>query len=189
VRIVSPDRAAGISCPAEDTEESERDVAELTNLETKLGEVLGLAMAAQTATDKVRKLLEDDQQELAGGLERMNAEAAETERRCMQIVDGYEGKKTAIQEEARTTKQKAAEMLKIYLDADADALDGFEFLTMAEAAEVGHWQVLRVMNLHGGDEQIAQLADWALPIQEQHFARVSEGSKQLAAQEDPVAIA
>ena len=31
-------------------------MAELTNLETKLGEVLGLAMAAQGATEKVKKL-------------------------------------------------------------------------------------------------------------------------------------
>ena len=31
-------------------------MAELTNLESKLGEVLGLAMAAQTATQKVQKL-------------------------------------------------------------------------------------------------------------------------------------
>ena len=34
-------------------------------------------------------------------------------------------------------------MMTTYLDKDADALDGFEFLTMAEAAEVGHWSVLR----------------------------------------------
>ena len=33
-------------------------------------------------------------------------------------------------------------MLEIYLDADSDVLDGFEFLTMAEAGEVGHWEVL-----------------------------------------------
>ena len=31
-------------------------MAELTNLETKLGEVIGLAMAAQAATEKVEKL-------------------------------------------------------------------------------------------------------------------------------------
>ena len=33
-------------------------------------------------------------------------------------------------------------MMQTYLDADAEALDGFEFLTMAEAGEVGHWSVL-----------------------------------------------
>ena len=50
-------------------------MAELTNLETKLGEVLGLAMAAQGATEKVKKLddLDDD---LAKALDRMHDEAA-----------------------------------------------------------------------------------------------------------------
>ena len=31
-------------------------------------------------------------------------------------------------------------MMRTYLGADADGLDGFEFLTMAEAGEVGHWE-------------------------------------------------
>jgi len=160
-------------------------VAELTNMETKLGEVMGLAMAAQTATDKVRKLLEDDQQQLAGMLERMNAEAAETERRCMSIVDTLEGKKTAIGEEARATKQKGAEMLKIYLDADADALDGFEFLTMAEAGEVGHWAVLGRLSESAREDRLEELVDWALPIQERHFSEVKECSLRLAGEKDP----
>ena len=34
-------------------------MAELTVLESKLGEVAGLAMAAQGATDKVKKLAQD----------------------------------------------------------------------------------------------------------------------------------
>jgi hypothetical protein len=33
-------------------------------------------------------------------------------------------------------------MMSTYLGDDADALDGFEFLTMAEAGEVGHWSVV-----------------------------------------------
>ena len=36
-------------------------------------------------------------------------------------------------------------MAKTYLGSDADALDGFEFLTMAEAGEVGHWGVVAEM--------------------------------------------
>ena len=33
-------------------------------------------------------------------------------------------------------------MMRTYLGEDADALDGFEFLIMAEAAELGHWQIV-----------------------------------------------
>ena len=40
-------------------------------------------------------------------------------------------------------------MMTTYLGDDADGLDGFEFLTMAEAGEVGHWAVLGKLNESG----------------------------------------
>src|SRR5215203_298480 len=137
-------------------------MAELTMLESKLGEVVGLAMAAQEATQQVMKLpeLEED---LAQKLERMHEEAAEAERRGTEIASGYEGKKTAILEEARETKSKANEMLTTYLGAEADALDGFEFLTMAEAGEVGHWSVLETLNERARDAAIGEYVQWGLP--------------------------
>ena len=76
-------------------------------------------------------------------------------------------------------------MMATYLDRDADALDGFEFLTMAEAAEVGHWSVLQTMNESAGNDQVQSLVAWALPIQERHFQDVLKGSRKLAAEEDP----
>jgi hypothetical protein len=47
-------------------------MAELTNLESKIGEVLGLAMAAQAATKKVEALLGDDDPQLAKVLRGMH---------------------------------------------------------------------------------------------------------------------
>src|SRR4051794_30754314 len=150
---------------------------------------MGLAMAAQAATEKVTRLAEDDAPELVGKLEQMHSEAAETEQRCMRIVDTLEGKKTAIQEEASATKRKGADMMKIYLDADSDALDGFEFLTMAEAGEVGHWKVLEAMNNNRGRSDVAALCEWATPIQERHLASVTKATRTIAAVEDPAAVA
>ena len=46
--------------------------------------------------------------------------------------------------------------------SDADALDGFEFVTMAEAAEVGHWSVLRKLNELGAADGIL-VARWSGP--------------------------
>ena len=161
-------------------------MAELTNLEEKLAEVTGLAMAAQTATDKVRKLTEEEDESLVEALQRMAEEAKATQERCEQVAEGFEGKKTAIQDMARETKQKATEMMDTYLDEESDALDGFEFLTMAEAGEVGHWHVLQTMASSGGDHQdVRQLTEWALPIQQRHFKDVNAASKSLAADEDP----
>ena len=160
-------------------------MAELTNLESKLGEVTGLAMAAQVATGKVIKLADGEDSSLVDALEKMRAEAKETERRCTDLAGTFDGKKTAILEEARATKGKGADMLEIYLDEESDALDGFEFLTMCEAGEVGHWEVLRQMSAHAGHAGVGELVQWALPIQQRHFEGALAGSKTLAAGEDP----
>ena len=158
-------------------------MAELTVLEEKLGEVLGLAMAAQDATSKVEKLTEDES--LAQTLQRQRDEAEQTEERCTTLAERLDGKKTAVLDKARETKGEASEMMKTYLGEDSDALDGFEFLTMAEAAEVGHWSVLRKLNERASQEGLGELIEWALPIQERHFKEALDGSVELAAQEDP----
>jgi hypothetical protein len=160
-------------------------MAELTKLDEKLAEVLGLAMAAKGATDKVTVLVDDD--ELKATLGRMHDEAAETENRCADVAGEIDGKKTAILEKARETKAEAEDMMSTYLGDDAEALDGFEFLTMAEAGVVGHWAILGKLNERAGETRIAELVEWALPIQERHFAAVKDGSLKLAGEEDPAA--
>lgn len=160
-------------------------MAEVNTLEEKLAEVLGLAQAAQTATEKVEGLVEDDS--VKQRLGRMREEAAETENRCTEIVDQRDGKKTAIHDKARETKSEAEEMMRTYLGDDAEGLDGFEFLTMAEAGELGHWAVLAKLNERAGEQQVAELVDWALPIQQQHVEAVRECVLSLAAEEDPYA--
>jgi hypothetical protein len=158
-------------------------MAELTTLEEKLAEVLGLAQAAQGATEKVEKLVDDD--EIVATLQKMRDEAQETERRCKDLADSRDGKKTAILEKAQETKGEATEMMQTYLGDDADGLDGFEFLTMAEAGEVGHWAVLGKLNESAGEQPVAELVEWALPIQERHFSDAKDGSLQLAGAKDP----
>jgi hypothetical protein len=160
-------------------------MAELTVLESKLAEVLGLAEAAQGATEKVQGMLDEDEQELASQLERMREEAGETEERCTKLAGELDGKKTAIIEKAREVKQEAAAMMQTYLEGEDEALDGFEFLTMAEAGEVGHWKIVEKLNEKAGISALKELTQWALPIQERHLADVLEGSLTLASQEDP----
>jgi hypothetical protein len=162
-------------------------MAELTALESKIGEVLGLAMAAQDATQKVTKLVEEEGEhdDLRATLQRMAKEAKETEERTTDLASELDGKKTAILEKARETKQEAVEMMSTYLGDDADALDGFEFLTMAEAGEVGHWSVVGTMNQKARVPGLQELVEWATPIQQRHFQQTLEGSVELAADEDP----
>jgi hypothetical protein len=158
-------------------------MAELTTLEEKLAEVTGLAQAAQGATQKVEGLLEDE--ELARKLQQMREEAEETERRCTDLAGERDGKKTAILDKAQETKNEATEMMQTYLGSDSDELDGFEFLTMAEAGEVGHWEILGKLNEKAGEAEIRELVEWALPIQERHLKEARQGSLVIAGEEDP----
>ena len=164
-------------------------MATLTKLESKLAEVLGLAMAAQDAVREVRGMLGSEHEALAIKLTQARAEARETQERCIALAATFDGKKTAIMNEAREVKQETTEMRKAYLADEEDPLDGFEFLTMAEAGEVGHWSIVAKLNEKAGNSELRALTDWALPIQQRHLQEVLDGSLKLAADEDPGAEA
>ena len=162
-------------------------MAELTNLETKLGEVIGLAMAAQAATERVEKLTDDRQ--LVKQLKTMRKEAAEAEKAGTSVAASFSGKKAKILAEARTVKTKGATMMKTYLERGSDDLDGFEFLTMAEAGEVGHWSVLEQLNKQARHPGVRDLVKVQLPIQRRHLKDTMAASISLAAKEDANAAA
>lgn len=158
-------------------------MADITPLEEKLAEVIGLAEAAQEATEKVGSMLEDDAQ--ADLLRKLNEESEETAKRGTAVAEGRDGDASGVLEKAAETKQEGVEMMESYLGEDSDELDGFEFLIMTEAGEAGHWAILGKLNEKAGESEIAELVEWALPIQERHLSDVREGSLELAAQEDP----
>jgi hypothetical protein len=160
-------------------------MATLTTLESKLAEVLGLAMAAQDSVQQVRGMLGREHSALDKRLAKARDEARETQKRCTALASSFKGKKTSILEQARETKQEAAEMREAYLGGEDDPLDGFEFLTMAEAGEVGHWSIVAKLNEKAGVGELRKLTDWALPIQQRHLEEALDGSLKLAAEEDP----
>jgi hypothetical protein len=156
-------------------------MADLTPLDEKLGEVLGLAQAAQEATKKVSEMEGADAFE--SDLERMHEQATETERRTDELVDGLEGKKTAIREKARETKGEATEMMSTYLAGEDEALDGFEFLSMAEAGELCHWEIVETMSEQLGERDVNGLATETLAIQREHVETVRRAYLALAVEE------
>ena len=158
-------------------------VAELTQLEDALGEVLGLARAARQLTLTVERGVGNDDVALA--LRAIRDEATETARRCDAIVGRRDGRKTAIRARARTTSKEAREMLASYLDTADGPLRAVEFLGMAEAGELSHLEVLGGLALTAGDDEIVGLVDWALPIQRRHVTDVRDAGIVLAAQVEP----
>jgi hypothetical protein len=156
-------------------------MADLTPLDEKLAEVLGLAQAAQAATSQVAKMEGAD--DFKADLERMQAQAKETEERTDALIDSLEGKKTAIRDKARETKTEAVDMMKTYLGGEEEALDGFEFLSMAEAGELCHWEIVEKIASSVQDAGATELARWAVPVQRAHVHAVREAYLDLAAEE------
>jgi di/tripeptidase len=160
-------------------------VAELTHLDEKLAEVLGLAQAAQAATKKVATLARQEKDtELLELLRRMGDEAATVEERCDATASSRDGLKTAIAKKARKTKAEVNGFMKTYLE-DAEALDGLEFLSMAEAGELAHWEILAKLNETANDPDIDRIVKFALPLQQAHVDAVREQSLRLAGKQDP----
>jgi hypothetical protein len=156
-------------------------MADLTPLDEKLAEVLGLAQAAQAAVDTVSGMEGAD--DFADALGRMKQQAEETERRTDALVDTLDGRKTAIRELARETKSEGTDMMKTYLGGEEEALDGFEFLSMAEAGELCHWEIVQTMADTLSLDDVTELADWAVEVQRGHVETVRAASLELAQQE------
>jgi hypothetical protein len=160
-------------------------MATLTKLESKIAEVLGLAMASRAAAATVGDLLGDEQVALGAQLERMGEEARETEKRCTAVAGTFDRKRSAIVAAAKETRDEAVDMMDTYLEGEDDPLDGFEFLIMAEAGEVGHWLIVAKLNQRAGNAEVQALTDWALPVQEGHFRDVTDSALALAGAADP----
>jgi hypothetical protein len=56
---------------------------------------------------------------------------------------------------------------------------------MAEAGEVGHWEILGALNERARNAEVSELVDWALPIQQRHLETVRSTSLKLAAEQNP----
>jgi hypothetical protein len=164
-------------------------MTELTHLDEKLAEVLGLAQAAQVATKKVATLARAEKEvELVDLMQEMGNQAADVQKRCEAVVGKREGMKTAIAKKAKETKSEVGDFMHTYLE-DAEALDGLEFLSMAEAGEMAHWEILARLNETANDRDVASVVKFALPVQKTHVDLVRKHSLRLAGKQDPAEAA
>ena len=74
-------------------------------------------------------------------------------------------------------------MMRTYLGGEDEALDGFEFLSMAEAGELCHWEIVERMSDAIGAADVHDLATWAVEVQREHVETVRRASLTLAVQE------
>ena len=120
-------------------------MADQEMIQEKIGEALGLEMAAQKAVGELdsRGLLEEEHMKK---LLKMKEEAGKQEEEMQSLVEdlvGSEGyDKDTIEEKAEETAEKASKIMETYLGEEPDTQEALEFLCLAEGGEVTHYEVL-----------------------------------------------
>ena len=118
------------------------DSSSKEKLEQKIGEALGLEMAAQKAVQELdsKGLLDD--QGMKAKLDRMRKEANNHQTKLEQLIQKLSQSQGLnsenIQKSAEETEQKASQMMNTYLGEDPDSSEAIEFLCLAEGGEVTH---------------------------------------------------
>ena len=158
----------------------------LTVLQEKLAEAHALAIGATTVTAKVRERVADE--ELVGELYALDGDAEETRARCLAVERTF-GEECAaeILAHVNTTYEKASDLVGAWFKAGTGPLAAWTFLAMGEAAEVAVWRALFALapRAETSADGVAELAAWALPVQERHLEVALEGAARLGARCDP----
>ena len=154
-------------------------------LEQKLGEVLGLEMAAQKAVEELsaKGLLEEAG--IEAQVEGMKQEANNHQKKIEQLVENLsksEGLDSqSVQESAKETQQKASQMMHIYLGEDPDSSEALDFLSLEEGGEVIHYEALNTMAQGIKDIQVTDTVQSILEEEKKHLMQCIQLVRQNAA--------
>jgi ferritin-like metal-binding protein YciE len=122
-------------------------------IEEKLGEVLGLEMAAQKAVEQLVSKGLLDKGSIKQQIEEIRKEAhnhqTQLEDLCEKLSKSSSSEQKIDSENVKSvateTEEKASQMMQTYLGDDADTSEALEFLCIAEGGEVIHYEVLDAM--------------------------------------------
>jgi hypothetical protein len=153
-------------------------VAALTPLQEKLAEVHGLALAAPAVLARVEARV--DVEALRAELRALSVDARDVQRRCARVAAAWgEDAYWDVLAHAASVERKAGELANAWFRAGTDGVQAYELLAMVEAGEVAATLALQV---HGeGDGEVAELAAWALAVQERHLQAALDGCVRAAA--------
>jgi len=152
-------------------------------LEQKLGEALGLEMAAQKAVQELSSMGLLDKRGILSKLKNMQKEAGNHQSKLEQLVQKLSGSldSATIQEAAQETEQKASEMMKTYLGQDPDSSEAIEFLCLAEGGEVTHYEALSALALKKvKNKQLSNTVNSILREEKRHLQLCTSLAKQIA---------
>ena len=155
-------------------------------LEQKIGEALGLEMAAQKAVDELSAKGLLDEAGMKSKLQTMRKQANRHQtdlELLVQKLSKSEGLDSeTIQESATETEQKASQMMQTYLGDQPDASEAIEFLCLAEGGEVSHYEVLSAFGRKVKDKKFAARVKSILTEEKRHLQLCTQLAKKVAIQ-------
>ena len=155
-------------------------------LEQKIGEALGLEMAAQKAVDELSAKGLLDEAGMKSKLQTMRKQANRHQtdlELLVQKLSKSEGLDSeTIQESANETEQKASQMMQTYLGDQPDASEAIEFLCLAEGGEVSHYEVLSALGRKVKDKKFAARVKSILTEEKRHLQLCTQLAKKVAIQ-------
>ena len=159
------------------------DSSSKEKIEQKIGEALGLEMAAQKAVQELSSKGLLSEYEMDVKLDRMREEAGNHQRKLEQLVQKLSNSldSSKIQEAAQETKQKASQIMKTYLGQDPDSSEAIEFLCLAEGGEVTHYEVLSALATKKvKNKQVSNTVNSILREEKRHLQLCTRLAKQTA---------
>jgi len=165
-------------------------MVEIEMLQEKLGEALGLEMAAQKAVEELGSKGLLDKNGMLAQLQKMQSQAGNHQSKLEETVQNLanvseELDSSKIQEVAQETTQKCSSMMQTYLGQDPDSSEALEFLCLAEGGEVTHYEVLAAIakKLNGkikNNRKLSTTVNSILREEKRHLALCIKLAKQTA---------
>jgi ferritin-like metal-binding protein YciE len=158
---------------------------EIEKLQQKLGEALGLEMAAQKAVEDLgsKRLL--NKSGMLTQLQKMREQAGDHQSKLEQIVDNLVESEThvnstKIYQIAEHTAEKCFKIMQTYLGDDPDSSEAIEFLCLAESGEVTHYEVLNAMSRKAKNKKLSTRVNIILREEKRHLLLCTRLAKRIA---------
>jgi ferritin-like protein len=155
-------------------------------LEEKIGEAIGLEMAAQKAVDELtaKGLLDQgaiNKSKLEGMRKEANNHQTQMEALVKMLSEPGSLDHMKISDMAKETQEKASQIMQTYLGEDPDSQEAIEFLCLAEGGEVTHYEVLSAMTKGIKNKRFATKIRSILNQEKRHLQLCMQLAKKNAA--------
>jgi rubrerythrin len=160
---------------------------EKETLEEKIGQCIGLEMGAQNAVSYLNSIGLFNEEKVKKKLFEMWEEAKMHEDKMNEMLGWLKVYAafdiTKIHQKGREIEGKVADMMKAYLGEKPDTQEALEFLCLAEAAELTHYEVLHSISNKINYDKFRSLVKDILDQEKKHLQRCTKLAKEYASKD------